>query len=588
MKKNRAKKNTFETQMMDAGRIPNLVSGLVIIVYIFYFSNIPFHSMGLLKTVQLCAILALIIVFLQFVIAPRTNHLLTIKISDMLREDEEEGLSSAERTKLIKMVMSCPLKISIEVFLAFMLAVITVAFIFALYFKFNGNLLAFVLTGFLFGSAIASVTTYIYAENLCTKTTQKLLQKEVDKERIAAEKFYGLRLSVRVFFHVIFPFIFSCILQIMYLWKGLRTYFMSKEEIVVNLLVMLFFNAGLCIALSYFFYRHIIYSANKSVKPLEKLIQGSNEHINIRTDLGYELEYNLFQVNEIITYWQRIVKDTTQASVNILGATTDLANTAEKNASTSLTESASVRECLSTMETVKQLLLKESEKINNVRSSAETTQNAIQESFKLLRSAIEQMVDITEANLQTITGIKKLSEKIEDVDKIIKQIDAIAEKNKMIAFNAELKAGASNENAENFHIIASELRRLVATISVSTQEIRETIKAIQVTSDNLIISSEGGTQKIREGSDFFSGLEENFKELLTSSNITYESAIAIQNIINEQYESFLQINTSLYQMSIGFDDFSRTTQQIKDAAEKLRQTSQELTAIREDHDGEKR
>ena len=587
MKKKAAKKDTFETQMMDVGRIPNLTAGAVIITYIFYFSNIPYHSLGVMKTVQLCAIIALVILFMQFVLAPRTNHLLTIKIADMLIEDEETGLSPERRTELIKMIMSCPLKISIQVLLVFIFAITIFGFVFALYFKFTSTLLVFVMSGFLFGTAIAGVTTYIYAESLCTKTTRALLQKEVDKERIAKERFYGLPLSARVFFHVIFPFIFSCILQVMYLWKSLRTYFMGKDAIVANMLLMLCFNALICILLSYFFYRHVMSSASQTVKPMEKLIQGSEDNISIYTDLGYELEYNLFQVNEIIGYWQHIADDTTRASTSILGATTNLASAAEQNASTSLTESASVKECLSTMETVKQLLLKESEKINNVRSSAETTQNSIQESFTLLHNAIQKMMDITEANLQTITGIKKLSEKIEDVDKIIKQIDAIAEKNKMIAFNAELKASAANENTENFHIIASELRRLVATITVSTQEIRETIKAIQITSDNLIISSEGGTQKIREGSDFFSGLEENFHELLISSNITYESATSIQNIIKGQYESFSQINTSLSQMSIGFDEFSRTTQQIKNAAERLRQTSQELTAIREEHDGDK-
>ncbi|HAH61856.1 MAG TPA: chemotaxis protein, partial [Treponema sp.] len=139
-----------------------------------------------------------------------------------------------------------------------------------------------------------------------------------------------------------------------------------------------------------------------------------------------------------------------------------------------------------------------------------------------------------------------------------------------------------------FPIVANEIRRLAESIALSTHEIGDRITAIQHSSDNLIITSEGGTEKIREGSELFSALEDKFKGIRTSSEITAESAAEIQQIIDEQAASFTQVVTTLQQISAGIDNFSASTQTISFSADNLRQITAELEAIRtQSEDGKK-
>ena len=147
------------------------------------------------------------------------------------------------------------------------------------------------------------------------------------------------------------------------------------------------------------------------------------------------------------------------------------------------------------------------------------------------------MAEISDANLDTITGIKKLSEKIENVWGSINTIESIAEKTRIIAFNAELEASYAGENEEKFHIVANEIRRLASTITDSIKEIKERILAMQHSSDNLIITSEAGTQKVREGSDIYINMvEEQFNEVKMSSDITAEAALKIQKTTDKFIE----------------------------------------------------
>lgn len=293
-------------------------------------------------------------------------------------------------------------------------------------------------------------------------------------------------------------------------------------------------------------------------------------------DLGYELEYNIFQTKEIITFWQNLATDTNSASRNILKQTSDLLSMANENATTTTIEYEKIKDNLEYITSIKKSTKNITDNIKTVHNSAENTQSSIYEAIVLLQEEIKKMTMITNANLMTITGIKNLNSKIEDVWKVIKKIEQLAEKDKMIAFNAELKINAAEEEGQNFHIIAYSLRRLVATIKSSAKEIKESLESIQETADNLIITSEGGTQQIRSGSNFYTGLEENFKAMLTSSDITLESVTSILDIVNRQYAAFLQINASLLQMSDGFDQFSNNSKLIQKESEKLIKNANEL------------
>ncbi|MBR1911522.1 MAG: cache domain-containing protein [Treponema sp.] len=259
----------------------------------------------------------------------------------------------------------------------------------------------------------------------------------------------------------------------------------------------------------------------------------------------------------------------------LIEETQSLAAAAKENAATSQDQSTAVKEIVATMEDNTELSDNIAVKIKDVSSIASQTNSYVAEGMQYLEENVHQLQDIAAANMQTIDGIKDLNDKIENIWDIVTLINSVADQAKIIAFNAELEASSAGEAGKNFHIVASEIRRLADGIIDGTKEIKESIAMIQQSSDRLILASESGTETIRKGTEKARELEEQFASIKTASEATADSASNITTIIQQQALASEQILITLRQIASG-------TQSFNDAAEKISSSSQNLRNIAEE------
>ena len=250
---------------------------------------------------------------------------------------------------------------------------------------------------------------------------------------------------------------------------------------------------------------------------------------------------------------------------------------AKENAATAQDQSAAVKEIVATMEDNTALSENISQKIQDVSGVAMKTNNIVSEGVSFIESNMQQLQDIAETNMSTINGIKNLGEKIENIWSIVSLINSVADQAKIIAFNAELEANNTNSTGKNFHIVANEIRRLADGIIESTKEIKSKISEIQESSDDLILASENGTEKIQSGVENAKNLEVRFESIKNASEITAESAEKITTIIQQQTQASEQILITLKQIAAGVDNFSTATDFISNASESLKTIATELS-----------
>ncbi len=265
-----------------------------------------------------------------------------------------------------------------------------------------------------------------------------------------------------------------------------------------------------------------------------------------------------------------------RASENLTSETQRLVVSSKENASSAQDQSASVKEIVATMEDNTALSENISTKIKDVAAVAGKTSNDVAEGVKHLEENVRQLHEIADANQHTIDGIKNLSEKIDNIWDIVTLINSVADQSKIIAFNAELEASSAGESGKNFHIVATEIRRLADGIIDGTKEIKGRIDEIQQSSDSLILASESGTEKINEGCESAKNLEERFASIKNASEITADSAGDITKIIQQQVAASEQILITLKQVSSGIEAFGSMTESISAASEKLQVIAEEL------------
>ena len=260
----------------------------------------------------------------------------------------------------------------------------------------------------------------------------------------------------------------------------------------------------------------------------------------------------------------------------LLNETKSLAESARENAATAQDQSAAVKEIVATMEDNNALSETISRKIKDVAGVAEKTSGDVADGVSHLELNVSQLREIAEANKTTIDGIKALGDKINNIWDIVTLINSVADQAKIIAFNAELEASSAGEAGKNFHIVATEIRRLADGIIDGTKEIKEKISEIQQSSDSLILASENGTVKIEEGCDTAKTLKERFDSIKNASEVTAESSGDITTIIQQQAAATEQILTTLKQIAAGVENFSSATESISTASQNLKVIAMEM------------
>ncbi len=263
-------------------------------------------------------------------------------------------------------------------------------------------------------------------------------------------------------------------------------------------------------------------------------------------------------------------------SAQLMAETQNLVVTSKENAATAQDQSAAVKEIVATMEDNTALSEDISQKIKDVSGVATKTNSDVSEGMSYIEKNVLQLQEIAETNTNTIDGIKSLGDKISNIWDIVTLINSVADQAKIIAFNAELEASSAGEAGRNFHIVATEIRRLADGIIDGTKEIKEKITEIQQSSDSLILASESGTEKIQAGVESAKNLEERFGSIKNASEITANSAGDITTIIQQQAVASEQILITLKQIAAGVENFTMATEYISKASQNLKEMASDL------------
>ena len=275
-----------------------------------------------------------------------------------------------------------------------------------------------------------------------------------------------------------------------------------------------------------------------------------------------------FIVFRVIT--KRIQKTQKAVSDNLISEATTLADATKQSAETSQNQSAAVKEIVATMHDSTELANNIGEKIKEVTNLAEQSRDAVISGNQALQKNVEELQNIKNTNILTIDGIKELNKKINGIWDIIGIINNVADKTKIIAFNAELEASNSGEAGKNFHVVATEIRRLSDNIIDSIKEIKEIISEIQKASDTLIQDSEKGSAQIDNGCESARSLENEFESIMQSSITTADSSKHILNNVEQLTGASEQIFITLQDIAKGIESFSQNILSVSSASENVK------------------
>lgn len=370
-----------------------------------------------------------------------------------------------------------------------------------------------------------------------------------------------------------------------YVCGGTYTEELTGEARKIMMVMVIFLVTGIIIFtfLSYFISSFVTGPVQSSVEAVQNII--SEKDFTERVDIKSHDEMGLLveNFNTLIYNISQVLSTTKNSTEKINAMIHSLSSSSQETSATANQQAAAVKEIVSTMEDADKLAKSIDNKITEVTRTTENSREIVEHGFDLVKSSIEKMNEINEANKTTIDGIMFLNEKINNIWEIVKIINGIADQTKIIAFNAELEASAAGEAGKNFQIVATEIRRLADSTVNSTAEINERITEIQKSSDRLLLTSENGTEKISEGNELSNKINNMFGDIRSSSEASTDSTKQISISIKQQVSSFEQILLALRQISEGVDNGAISTKETTKVADNLQELVLMLNKLLEEY-----
>ncbi len=211
----------------------------------------------------------------------------------------------------------------------------------------------------------------------------------------------------------------------------------------------------------------------------------------------------------------------------------------------------------------------------NASGAAEAAQLANEAAVKggeVVKKTIESMNGIAVTAKESSEVISSLGGRSQEIGKIIKVIDEIADQTNLLALNAAIEAARAGEQGRGFAVVADEVRKLAERTGKATKEIGDMIGAIQGETEKAIVTMDKEVKVVEEGVAL---AEEAGNSLSEISKQVEDVTAVIQQIATASEEQ----STAADQISGDIESVASITKETATASQQIVAASQEMAQL---------
>ncbi|MEO5365561.1 MAG: methyl-accepting chemotaxis protein [Magnetococcus sp. WYHC-3] len=240
-----------------------------------------------------------------------------------------------------------------------------------------------------------------------------------------------------------------------------------------------------------------------------------------------------------------------QASTNM-----STISAAAEQASTNLSAVASAaEEAASSMAHVNESAQRTSQSVNTLVESVRTVSSAITEVRRQCDNAFKDSELASSHAENNAKVMDKLTASAQEIGKVVKLINDIANQTNMLALNASIEAAGAGEAGKGFAVVANEVKDLARQTSEATNMISQQVNQIRIHSGDVARTGVEVTRAIGE---------------IKSANG------GILNSVNSQGEAIREISAAVEEVSSEADEVSR---RVRESAEGMAEVTRNVSEI---------
>lgn len=257
------------------------------------------------------------------------------------------------------------------------------------------------------------------------------------------------------------------------------------------------------------------------------------------------------------------------------GATEHVASAIQEIASTAETSTEKLQRNADSLDEVLIGVTRIAERSTTVAEIARETAAAAEEGGQSVENNLKQMKFIHESVNESNKVIESLSERSNEIGKILDVISGIADQTNLLALNAAIEAARAGEQGKGFAVVADEVRKLAEQSQSSTKLIAKLINHIQKDMENSVKIMGDVMQNAEQGVEVSIETSTKFHQIIERTrNITPQ--------IEEITATVQQISANVEEVTISANEIANLAQENASSSEEVAASTEEQLASMEE------
>ncbi len=333
------------------------------------------------------------------------------------------------------------------------------------------------------------------------------------------------------------------------------------------------------IGLFFFLLRYMISKPiQNTVARLKSIAEGDlTQRIDVKStdELGQLGGY----VNQSITNIHDVISEVSGATREVASAATEIASSSDEIASGMNEQSSQVTQISSAIEEMSSSVIEVARKSAEAANNAQNSGEVASEGGKVVNETINGMNAISDAVSSSAQSVSELGKRGEQIGQIIEVINDIADQTNLLALNAAIEAARAGEHGRGFAVVADEVRKLADRTTNATEEIAESITAIQSETNQAVERMNAGTDQVQVGVEKATQAGDSLEKIVAGAQDVAAMIQSIAAAAEEQSATSEEVSRNVESISAVTKQATEGTNQAAMAAGQLSEKAEQLLRL---------
>ncbi|MBM3117061.1 methyl-accepting chemotaxis protein [Jeongeupia naejangsanensis] len=213
---------------------------------------------------------------------------------------------------------------------------------------------------------------------------------------------------------------------------------------------------------------------------------------------------------------------------------------------------------------------------DTARRQSESATGISAKGQQVISAAVARLTETEQSVGDTQTSIDDLAARVGSISAVIAVIRDVADQTNLLALNAAIEAARAGEQGRGFAVVADEVRKLAERTSTATQEIGNTINAVQTSSQTAKTRMDDMVEQLKEGIRQAKEGGEAVKAIRAETEATAQVVDGIGRTLADQVGASRAIRNDVDEVAQSSNGTLAAARGTVDAAQSIKSVSDQL------------